>query len=104
MASANAFDFKLFKRLLEFTKPYRLVFYFVAFTALILSGLAILRPYFLERAIDESIIPRDPSGLIYFIVIMIGVLVLEVIRELVINLFTLVVVMVEVVFQKMFKL
>ena len=72
MASANAFDFKLFKRLLEFTKPYRLVFYFVAFTALILSGLAILRPYFLERAIDESIIPRDPSGLIYFIVIMIG--------------------------------
>ena len=81
MASANAFDFKLFKRLLEFTKPYRLVFYFVAFTALILSGLAILRPYFLERAIDESIIPRDPSGLIYFIVIMIGVLVLEVIFQ-----------------------
>ncbi|MBT4473549.1 MAG: ABC transporter ATP-binding protein, partial [Bacteroidetes bacterium] len=81
MASANAFDFKLFKRLLEFTKPYRLFFYFVAFTALILSGLAILRPYFLERAIDESIIPRDPSGLIYFIVIMIGVLVLEVIFQ-----------------------
>ena len=81
MASANAFDFKLFKRLLEFTKLYRLVFYFVAFTALILSGLAILRPYFLERAIDESIIPRDPSGLIYFIVIMIGVLVLEVIFQ-----------------------
>ena len=81
MASANAFDFKLFKRLLEFTKPYRLDFYFVAFTALNLSGLAILRPYFLERAIDESIIPRDPSGLIYFIVIMIGVLVLEVIFQ-----------------------
>lgn len=81
MASANAFDFKLFKRLLEFTKAYRLVFYFVAFTAVILSGLAILRPYFLERAIDESIIPRDPSGLIYFIVIMIGVLVLEVLFQ-----------------------
>ena len=81
MASANAFDFKLFKRLLGFTNPYRLVFYFVAFTAVILSGLAILRPYFLERAIDESIIPRDPSGLIYFIVIMIGVLVLEVLFQ-----------------------
>ncbi len=81
MASANAFDFKLFKRLLEFTKAYRLVFYFVAFTAVILSGLAILRPYFLERAIDETIIPRDPSGLIYFIVIMIGVLVLEVLFQ-----------------------
>ena len=71
MASANAFDFKLFKRLLGFTNPYRLVFYFVAFTAVILSALAILRPYFLQRAIDESILPRDPSGLIYFVIIMI---------------------------------
>ena len=35
----------------------------------------------MARAIDESIIPRDPSGLIYFIVIMIGVLVLEVIFQ-----------------------
>ena len=45
MASANAFDFKLFKRLLEFTRPYRLVFYFVAFTAVVLSGLAIFPCY-----------------------------------------------------------
>ena len=81
MASANAFDFKLFKRLLGFTNPYRLVFYFVAFTAVILSALAILRPYFLQRAIDESILPRDPSGLIYFVIIMIGVLVLEVLFQ-----------------------
>ncbi|MGI9594060.1 MAG: ABC transporter transmembrane domain-containing protein, partial [Patiriisocius sp.] len=81
MASANAFDFKLFKRLLEFTRPYRLVFYFVAFTAVVLSGLAILRPYFLERAIDESILPRDSTGLIYFIAIMIGVLVMEVLFQ-----------------------
>ena len=81
MASANAFDFKLFKRLLGFTNPYRLVFYFVAFTAVFLSALAILRPYFLQRAIDESILPRDPSGLIYFVIIMIGVLVLEVLFQ-----------------------
>ena len=81
MASANAFDFKLFKRLLVFTRPYRLVFYFVAFTAVVLSGLAILRPYYLERAIDESILPRDSTGLIYFIVIMIGVLVMEVLFQ-----------------------
>lgn len=81
MASANAFDFKLFKRLLEFTRLYRLVFYFVAFTAVVLSGLAILRPYFLERAIDESILPRDSTGLIYFIAIMIGVLVMEVLFQ-----------------------
>jgi ATP-binding cassette subfamily B multidrug efflux pump len=81
MASGKAFDFKLFKRLLVFTNAYRLVYYFVAFTAVVLSVLAILRPYFLQRTIDESIVPQDPSGLIFFISLMLGVLVLEVIFQ-----------------------
>ncbi|MFT6825644.1 MAG: ATP-binding cassette subfamily B multidrug efflux pump, partial [Patiriisocius sp.] len=81
MASGKAFDFKLFKRLLVFANAYRLVYYFVAFTAVVLSVLAILRPYFLQRTIDESIVPQDPSGLIFFISLMLGVLVLEVIFQ-----------------------
>ena len=81
MASGKAFDFKLFKRLLVFANAYRLVYYFVACTAVVLSVLAILRPYFLKRTIDESIVPQDPSGLIFFISLMLGVLVLEVIFQ-----------------------
>jgi len=79
--TGNAFDFKLFKRLLAFTKPYRLVFYFVAFAAIIMSGLAVLRPYLLKLAIDDSIVPKDGQGFVKYIILMIVVLMLEVIFQ-----------------------
>ncbi len=79
--TGNAFDFKLFKRLLAFTKPYRLVFYFVAFAAIVMSGLAVLRPYLLRLAIDESIIPKDGEGFMKYVILMIVVLMLEVIFQ-----------------------
>ncbi|KXN98770.1 antibiotic ABC transporter ATP-binding protein [Aequorivita aquimaris] len=79
--TGNAFDFKLFKRLLAFTKPYRLVFYFVAFAAIIMSGLAVLRPYLLELAIDNSMVPKDGDGFIKYIILMVVVLMLEVIFQ-----------------------
>ena len=80
--SGKAFDFKLFRRLLKFTNAYRVVFYFVAIAAVVMSGLAILRPYLLQRTIDESIVPKNSDNLILFISLMLGVLILEVIFQL----------------------
>jgi len=51
----KAFDFKLFGRLLQYARHYRLVFYFVAFVAIAISGIAILRPYLLKLTIDGPI-------------------------------------------------
>ena len=79
--TGNAFDFKLFKRLLAFTKPYRGVFYFVAFAAIVMSGLAVLRPYLLELAIDNSMVPKDGDGFLKYIILMVVVLMLEVIFQ-----------------------
>ncbi len=79
--TGNAFDFKLFRRLLAFTKPYSLVFYFVAFAAIIMSGLAVLRPYLLELAIDDSMVPKDGGGFMKYIILMVVVLMLEVIFQ-----------------------
>ncbi|WP_026450624.1 ABC transporter ATP-binding protein [Aequorivita capsosiphonis] len=79
--TGNAFDFKLFKRLLAFTKPYRVVFYFVAFAAIIMSVLAVLRPYLLKLAIDNSMVPKDGDGFMKYIILMIVVLLLEVIFQ-----------------------
>ena len=79
--TGNAFDFKLFRRLLAFTKPYRLVFYFVALAAIIMSGLAVLRPYLLRLAIDDSIVPRDGEGFMKYVIMMIVVLLLEVVFQ-----------------------
>ncbi|MCB0467940.1 MAG: ABC transporter ATP-binding protein [Aequorivita sp.] len=79
--TGSAFDFKLFKRLLAFTKPYRAVFYFVAFAAIVMSGLAVLRPYLLELAIDNSMVPKDGDGFMKYIILMVVVLMLEVIFQ-----------------------
>ncbi|MGO3182257.1 MAG: ABC transporter ATP-binding protein [Aequorivita sp.] len=79
--TGNAFDFKLFRRLLAFAKPYRGVFFFVAFAAIIMSVLAVLRPYLLELAIDNSIVPKDGAGFMKYVILMIVVLLLEVIFQ-----------------------
>lgn len=75
--TGKAFDFKLFGRLMAMTKPYRLVFYFVAFAAVIMSGLAVLRPYLLKLAIDNSIIPQDGQAFMKYVILMVVVLFLE---------------------------
>lgn len=67
--------------MLAFTKPYRLVFYFVAFAAIIMSGLAVLRPYLLKLAIDNSMVPKDGDGFMKYIILMVVVLMLEVIFQ-----------------------
>ncbi|MGO3707467.1 MAG: ABC transporter ATP-binding protein [Mesonia hippocampi] len=79
--SGNAFDYSLFKRLLKFTKPYKFVFYFVAFAAIALSVFAIIRPYLTQEAIDLSINAKNYDNLIYYTVLMLITLVLEVIFQ-----------------------
>jgi len=79
--TGKAFDFKLFKRLLGYTKPYKWTFAFVAFAAIALSVLGVLSPILLEKAIDESILPKDWNGLVYYIILMIVVLLGEVLFQ-----------------------
>lgn len=79
--TGNAFDFRLFKRLLGYAKPYRFIFYFVAFSAIALAGLSVLRPFILRFAIDDSITGKDANGLLYYVLAMVGVLVLEVLFQ-----------------------
>lgn len=79
--AGKAFDFKLFKRLLGYTKPYKWTFAFVAFAAIAIAALGVLSPILLEKAIDESILPKDWNGLVYYIILMIVVLIGEVLFQ-----------------------
>ncbi|RXJ45559.1 ABC transporter ATP-binding protein [Gelidibacter gilvus] len=76
------YDVSLFKRLMQYIKPYKLVF---AMTLLFVTGLAIfgaLRPYVLQQAIDNQIEVQKYDGFMYYIIIMIVLLLLEVICQL----------------------
>jgi len=79
--NGNAFDFNLFKRLLRYTNPYKLTFYFVAIAAILLSFFAVARPYLTKLTIDDSIVPKDGDNLIFYISLMIGALALEVVFQ-----------------------
>lgn len=75
---AKAFDTRLFKRILFYTKPYRKRFAGVVWFSIGLSAFAALRPYLLERTVDEYIATRDANGLLFYVTLMGIVLLLEV--------------------------
>ena len=79
--TGSAFDFSLFKRLLTYTNPYKGTFYFVAISAIALSGLGVLRPYFLRWAIDNGIVPKDMDELLFYLLLMGATLIAEVLFQ-----------------------
>ena len=83
MAKSNgsAFDFKLFMRLLTFTRPYRRTFIFVAFAAVGLSVAGLLGPIFLKNTIDLGMLPRDYELMLFYIGLIVAALILEVVFQ-----------------------
>lgn len=79
--TGNIFDLKLFKRLMKYTKPYRGVVYFVAIAAILLSFFGVARPYLTKITIDQGIVPKDYSELIFYVLLMGGALILEVVFQ-----------------------
>ncbi|AWG21546.1 antibiotic ABC transporter ATP-binding protein [Flavobacterium faecale] len=78
---AKAFDIRLFKRILEYTKPYKMRFNGVVIFAISLSIFAALRPYLLKQTVDGYIQTEDSHGLLGYIALMGIVLLLEVFSQ-----------------------
>ncbi|NND26424.1 MAG: ABC transporter ATP-binding protein [Flavobacteriaceae bacterium] len=77
-----AFDMTLFKRILQYIRPYRWIFLLSFLTVVGLSVFGAARPYVLQQAIDNNIESKTYEGFMLYIVIMIVLLVLEVICNL----------------------
>ena len=78
MSVNKKFNFKLFTRLLDYVKPYKVNFIFLSIAAILISVFSILNQYLLKIAVDTYITPKDYEGLILIISIMFGVLVFQV--------------------------
>ncbi|HCF03489.1 ABC transporter ATP-binding protein [Flavobacterium sp.] len=78
---AKAFDTRLFKRILQYTKPYQLRFKGVIAFAISLSVFAALRPYLLKQTVDGYIKTHDQQGLLLYISLMGIVLLAEVFSQ-----------------------
>ena len=77
----KAFNTSLFKRILEYTKPYKKRYYSVIIWAILLSIFAALRPYLLKYTVDSYIHTKDKQGLLLCIVFIGSTLLAEVISQ-----------------------
>jgi len=78
----KVFDVTLFKRLLKFINPYKMVFFSTLLFVIGLSVFGVFRPKVLQLAIDTKIAPQEYDGFLYYIIIMVVLLVLEVVSQL----------------------
>jgi ATP-binding cassette, subfamily B, multidrug efflux pump len=78
---AKVFDSAVFKRILFYTKPYKMRFNGVIIWVLSLSVFAALRPYLLKQTVDAYINTKDPQGLLVVCSFMGVILLLEVISQ-----------------------
>lgn len=76
------FDTSLFKRLLQYIKPYRAVFIISLFCVIGLALFGAYRPYVLKEAIDVKIANKEYNGFVLYMAIMLILLVLEVVSQL----------------------
>lgn len=76
--TGSILDVSLFKRLMQYVRPYRFTFVFVLTAAILLSIFSTLNPYLLKITVDDYITLKDYDGMLIFIGIMTGVLFLEV--------------------------
>ncbi|WP_117879436.1 ABC transporter ATP-binding protein [Aureibaculum luteum] len=79
--TGNAFDFKIFRRLMSYAKAYRSQFVLSTVAVLLLAGLAAARPILLQWIVDEYILGNNARLLLVFSLIMLGVVFLEVIFQ-----------------------
>jgi len=70
-------DLSLLKRVLKLGLPYKGIFALAGILSVLLAPVVILRPYLIQRAVDEYIITFDKEGLVMIVILLIGVLILE---------------------------
>ncbi len=83
--TGKAFDIGLFKRLMMYAKPYKLTFYGVAVSAILLSVFAVMTPFLLRMLIDDAIMESNGEKLLYLVVAMLVVLLAQVTFQLFFN-------------------
>lgn len=70
-------DWPLIKRVIGLAMPYRTVFILAAILSIVLAPVSILRPYLVQRTVDDCIINSQGEGLLLMISLLFGALVLQ---------------------------
>ncbi|WOD42455.1 ABC transporter ATP-binding protein [Hwangdonia lutea] len=78
----HIFDVKLFRRLFQYIKPYKAVFFGLLVLVILLAIFGAATPKLTQFAIDDSIAGVNPDKFLFYIIIMLGVLIFQTLFQL----------------------
>ncbi|MFZ2905855.1 MAG: ABC transporter ATP-binding protein [Cyclobacteriaceae bacterium] len=81
VSSGNIIDFKVIGRIMKFVSPYKGRFYTVIFLTFAIGVLSPLRPMLIQRTIDHDVTEGDYQGMMWMMVILLGLLILQTIAQ-----------------------
>ena len=73
----KAYDGTLMKRLLKYLRPYKWYVGMGILLSIAVSGMEAVRPYFTKIAVDQDIANRDEQGLLWTVLLFLGVMILR---------------------------
>lgn len=81
--SGKAFDVALFKRVLQYVKPYQTTFVWTGVLTLSLAVISPIRPWLIQYTVDNFVISPDEKMLLNMTLLMISILIVEAIIQFV---------------------
>ncbi|WP_223550742.1 ABC transporter ATP-binding protein [Aestuariivivens sp. NBU2969] len=78
----HIFDVKLFKRLFQYIRPYKVVFLGLVVLVVLLAIVSAATPKITEYAIDNSIATKVEKDFMFYVILMLGVLFLQTVFQL----------------------
>ena len=81
----NKFDFFLLKRVIGLAKPYRMIFALAGVLAVVLAPLATMRPFLIQKMVDDYIFVNDIKGLTNIALLIFVLLMAETILRYIFN-------------------
>ncbi len=79
--TGKTYDWQLLKRILQYTKPYKVVFYWCVFLTVGIAIISPLRPLLTQITVDEFILKNNTSGLLTMVFLMVLVLIVQTIIQ-----------------------
>ena len=75
--TGKAFDYKLFKRILKYIKPYKSLFILTGILTIVLSFMAPLRTLLVQKALDNYVLAGDAEGLTQITLLILAILIVN---------------------------
>lgn len=86
--AGKAYDINLLKRIFQYVKPYRRIFFWSIALTITIAPLAPLRPFLIEYTLDNFILEADKNGLIVMTAAMLALLFIQTTMQYYLTFFT----------------